>query len=327
MQTLPSTGTITAGAAVVMALVLPLVVQDPYWQHLMVMTGIMIISASAMNLLLGFAGQLNLAHGTFFGVGAYATALLMQKAGLSFWTALPLGCLITAAIGIITGIPTLRTKGHYFPIATMCLGLAIYYVIARWDDFTGGARGIFGVPRPEPLSLPGLGQISFESTLACYYLVLFFAIMTVGVIAALVRYMSGRRLIAIRGNETLAQALGINTMREKVTCFAISTFFAGLAGGLYAGYMGTLMAEQAHFMVSFEILLFIMIGGIGTIAGPIFGAALLYYLMEALQALDEFRLIIFGVTLILCLRFMPFGFMGALDALVIRYKSSKGVQS
>ena len=116
-------------------------------------------------------------------------------------------------------------------------------------------------------------------------------------------------------------------MREKVTCFAISTFFAGLAGGLYAGYMGTLMAEQAHFMVSFEILLFIMIGGIGTIAGPIFGAALLYYLMEALQALDEFRLIIFGVTLILCLRFMPFGFMGALDALVIRYKSSKGVQS
>ena len=114
MQTLPSTRTITAGAAVVMALVLPLVVQDPYWQHLMVMTGIMIISASAMNLLLGFAGQLNLAHGTFFGVGAYATALLMQKAGLSFWTALPLGCLITAAIGIITGIPTLRTKGTTF---------------------------------------------------------------------------------------------------------------------------------------------------------------------------------------------------------------------
>jgi len=327
MQNRPLTGKVPALAAVVVALVLPLLVRDSYWQHLMVMTGISIISASAMNLLLGFAGQLNLAHGTFFGVGAYATALLIQKAGFPFWAALPVSCMMTASLGVLTGIPTLRTRGHYFPIATMCLGIAIYYVIARWDDFTGGARGIFGVPRPEPLAVLFLGELTFESTIACYYLVILFAIFTVAVIAALVKYMSGRRLIAIRGNETLAQALGIDTMREKVICFAVSTFFAGLAGGLYAGYMGTLMAEQAHFLVSFEILLFVMIGGIGTIAGPVFGAVLLYYMIEALHALGEFRLIIFGVTLILLLRFMPYGFMGAIGQLAYRHKTIKGSKS
>jgi len=319
-------GKSVAAGAIFFALLLPLLVRDQYWQHLMVMTGIWIISASALNLLLGGAGQLNLAHGTFFGVGAYATALLIQKAGFPFWAALPTGCLFTAALGMITGIPTLRTKGHYFPIATMCLGIAIYYVIARWDDFTGGACGIFGIPRPEPIPIPFLTTISFDSTLACYYLVLLLAVISVCIIAAITKYISGYRLTAIRGNETLAQSLGINTMREKVICFSISTFFAGLAGGLYAGYMGTLMAEQAHFLLSFDMLLFVIIGGIGTITGPIFGAALVFYLTEALHALNEYRLIIFGVLLILCLRFMPFGFMGAFRTLTQRYKNSKSVK-
>lgn len=312
-------------AAIAAALLLPLVVRDPYWQHFMVMTCIYVISASAMNLLLGFTGQLNLGHGTFFGIGAYATALLIQKAGFPFWMALPGGCLFTAVLGIVTGIPTLRTRGHYFPIATMCLGLAIYYVIARWDELTGGARGIFGLPRPEPIPAPFFGQISFESTAACYYLVLLFAVITLGIITAIVRYMSGRRLVAVRDNEMLAQAVGINTMREKVVCFAVSTFFAGLAGGLYAGYMGTLMAEQAHFLVSFEVLLYVMIGGVGTIAGPVFGAATVYYLIDLLHAMGEFRLIIFGVILILCMRYMPFGLMGLVRAIMYRWKKSRGV--
>jgi branched-chain amino acid transport system permease protein len=315
-----------AVGVVLCALLLPLMVRDQYWQHLLVMTGMWIISASALNLLLGGAGQLNLAHGTFFGVGAYATALLIQKAGFPFWAALPAGSLITAALGIITGLPTLRTKGHYFPIATMCLGIAIYYVIARWDNFTGGACGIFGIPRPEPLPIPFFGAISFESTIACYYLVMFFTVVSVGIIAAILKFVSGYRLIAIRGNETLAQSIGINTMREKVICFSISTFFAGLAGGLYAGYMGTLMAEQAHFLLSFDMLLYVIIGGIGTIAGPICGAMLVFYMAEALHALDEFRLIIFGVILILCLRFMPFGLMGALRTLLQQYKTNKSIE-
>ena len=171
------------GLIVLAAIAAPLFIKGDYPRHIMVMCGIWVISSMGLNLILGYVGQLNLAHGTFFGIGAYATAILMQTLGFSFWVALPLGCLITAAIGFLTGLPTLRTKGHYFPIATMCLGISIYYVMARWDDLTGGARGLFGLPRPDPITLPFVGAISFESTVACYYLVLFFVLLTILVIS------------------------------------------------------------------------------------------------------------------------------------------------
>ncbi len=238
----------------------PFIITGKYQQHIMVMCGIWVIASLALNLILGYTGQLNLAHGTFFGIGAYATALLVQKLGLSFWVALPLGCGITAIFGFLTGLPTLRTKGHYFPISTMCLGIAIYYVIARWEDLTGGARGLFGLPRPDPIPLPFGGVISFESTEACYYLVLVFVFATILIISRLVKSLSGVRLLAIRGNEDLAQSLGIHTMQVKVMSFTLSTLFAGLAGGLFAAYMGTLMAEQAHYLLSFEMLINVMIG-------------------------------------------------------------------
>jgi len=307
-----------------LAIAAPLVVRDEYHRHIMVMCGIWVIAALALNLILGYAGQLNLAHGTFFGIGAYATGLLMQKAGIPFWGALPLGCLITAFMGVVTGIPTLRTKGHYFPIATMCLGIAIYYVIARWDDFTGGARGLFGLPRPEAIPLPFGKEISFDSTIACYYLVLVFVLVTIVVISRLVRSLTGKRLIAIRGNEDLAQSLGINTMRDKVMCFTISTFFAGLAGGVFAAYMGTLMAENAHFLVSFEMLLFVMIGGVATIAGPVVGGIVIPLLTEELQFLGGMRLVVFGLILILTIRFLPFGIVGGLRMAAMRIAGRGG---
>jgi len=305
-------------------LLIPQVIKDEYYLHIFVMSGIWIISALSLNLILGYAGQLNLAQGTFFGIGAYATGLLMQKMGLSFWLALPLGCLFTAAIGFITGLPTLRTRGHYFPIATMCLGIAIYYVIARWDDVTGGARGLFGLPRPDPITLPWLGTISFESTVSCYYLVLFFVVVTIVVIQRLISSLAGKRLIAIRGNEDLAQALGINTMRDKVICFTISTFFAGLAGGLFASYMSSLMAENAHFVTSFEMLLNVMIGGVGTIIGPIIGAIFLPLLSEELHFLGGWRLVVYGLILILTIRFLPFGIVGGIRLAMAKRTGGKG---
>jgi len=298
----------------------PLIITGKYPQHIMVMCGIWVIASLALNLILGYTGQLNLAHGTFFGIGAYATALLVQKMGLSFWLALPLGCAITALFGFLTGLPTLRTKGHYFPIATMCLGIAIYYLIARWDDLTGGARGLFGLPRPDPIPLPFGKEISFETTTACYYLVLFFVFLTILVKSRLVRSLAGKRLIAIRGHEDLAQSLGIDTMQAKILSFTLSTLFAGLAGGLFSAYMGTLMAEQAHYLLSFEMLIYVMIGGIGTMAGPVIGGIFLPILGEILQPLAGFRLILFGLLLILIIRYLPFGIVGGLHAATIYFR-------
>lgn len=307
-------------------LIAPFLITGNYPQHIMVMCGIWVIASLALNLILGYTGQLNLAHGTFFGIGAYATALLVQKVGLSFWVALPLGCGLTALVGFLTGLPTLRTRGHYFPIATMCLGIAIYYLIARWDDLTGGARCLFGLPRPDPIPLPFGTVISFESTRACYYLVLFFVLLTILVQSRLVRSLAGKRLVAIRGNEDLAQSLGIDTMRGKIVSFTLSTLFAGLAGGLFSAYMGTLMAEQAHYLLSFEMLIYVMIGGMGTMAGPIIGGIFLPILGEILQPLAGFRLILFGLLLILIIRYFPFGIMGGLRAAGMYFRQKAGAK-
>jgi len=305
-------------------IIAPLIITGRYPQHIMVMCGIWVIASLALNLILGYTGQLNLAHGTFFGIGAYATALLVQKAGFSFWAALPLGCGITAVFGFLTGLPTLRTKGHYFPIATMCLGIAIYYVIARWEDLTGGARGLFGLPRPDPIPLPFGVVISFESTVACYYLVLFFVFVTILILSRLVKSLAGVRLLAVRGNEDLAQSLGINTMQAKVLSFTLSTLFAGLAGGLFGAYMGTLMAEQAHYLLSFELLINVMIGGVGTLAGPIIGGILLPILGEILQPLAGFRLILYGLVLILVIQFLPLGIAGGWRAAGMYWSQRRG---
>jgi branched-chain amino acid transport system permease protein len=300
------------GLLVLIAVIAPLFITGDYPRHLMVMCGIWVISAMGLNLILGYVGQLNLAHGTFFGIGAYATALLIQGLGFSFWLALPVGCLITALLGFLTGLPTLRTKGHYFPIATMCLGISIYYVIARWDDLTGGARGLFGLPRPDPIRLPGVGELTFDSTLSCYYLALFFVLITFLAISRLTRSLVGKRLAAIRGNEILAQSVGINTMWDKVVFLSISTLIAGLSGGLYAAYMGSLMADQASFLGSFETLMNVMIGGMGTLAGPIIGGILLPVLTETLHFLGGLRLVVYGILLILIMGFLPQGIVGGI---------------
>jgi branched-chain amino acid transport system permease protein len=307
------------GLLILLALIAPLFITGDYPRHIMVMCGIWVISSMGLNLILGYVGQLNLAHGTFFGIGAYSTALLVQGLGLSFWLALPLGCLITAILGFLTGLPTLRTRGHYFPITTMCLGICIYYVIARWDELTGGARGLFGIPRPKPIPLPFVGEVSFDTTLACYYLVLFFVFLTMLAIFRFARSLVGKRLAAIRGNENLAQSVGINTMQDKVVFLSISTLIAGLAGGLYAAYMGSLMAEQAHFLGSFEMLLNVMIGGVGTMAGPIIGGILLPILTEAFHFLGGLRLVVYGALLILIMGFLPQGIAGGLRSVALHY--------
>lgn len=314
------------GFLILTAISAPLFITGDYSRHIMVMCGIWVISSMGLNLILGYVGQLNLAHGTFFGIGAYATALLIQGLGFSFWLALPVGCLITAILGFLTGLPTLRTKGHYFPIATMCLGISIYYVIARWDALTGGASGLFGLPRPNPIPLPFGREVTFDSTVSCYYLVLFFALLTLLVISRFTRSLVGKRLAAIRGNENLAQSVGINTMRDKVIFLSISTLIAGLAGGLYAAYMGSLMAEQAHFLGSFEMLLNVMIGGVGTLAGPIIGGILLPILTETLHFLGGLRLVVYGILLILIMGFLPQGIAGGLRLATQYYEQRRAVK-
>ncbi len=294
------------------SLALPLVVKDRYILHIVILICIWGISAQSMNLIMGYTGQANLALGGFFGIGAYATALLMLKVGINFWPALLLGALLTALIGFLIGLPTLRTKGSYFAIGTLCFNVIVFIAVERWESLTEGARGVMGIPGPSPIPLPFGFSLSFESLPAMYFLVLAFLLLTILVIYRVVRSLVGRSLMAVRENEDLSNSIGINTMKAKLLAFVLSTFLVGIAGGLYAVYIGFLDPEITSHHVTFEVLLFVVLGGIGTIWGPLVGAIVITILGELLHYLDAYRLVVYGLMLVLFIIFLPEGIVGGL---------------
>ncbi|MBN1381083.1 MAG: branched-chain amino acid ABC transporter permease [Deltaproteobacteria bacterium] len=310
--------------AVIAALLVPLFIENRYVYHLLIMACIWGIAATSMNLIMGYAGQVNLAHGAFFGIGAYAAGLLTLKLGFSFWGALPFACIIAAIFGLLVGLPALRTKGSYFAIGTLCFGVIVTVIIDRWDTLTEGQRGLMGIPSPENIPLPFGSAITFENNMvATYYLLLLFLILTVLIIYRIAGSLSGRTFKAVRENEDLAASIGISPFRTKLIAFIASTFFAGLAGALYASYIGFLSPEISDFHVTFEILIYTMIGGIGTMAGPIIGAMILPVISETLHALAAYRMVAYGILLVMVIIFFPSGIAGGIKLLRARWASSK----
>ncbi len=289
---------------------LPVFVQAKYPLHLLIMVGIWSIAASGLNLILGYTGQGSLGHAAFFGIGAYASALLMLKLGLSFWFALPLACCTAALFGFLIGLPALRTRGSYFAIATLGFNIIITIIIEHWEGFTQGGAGISGIPKPDPLDLPFVGKLPFTSMAAQYYLVLFFLVLTLFLIHRIVHSPVGKTYLAIRGGEPLAESLGINAMGNKLVSFTTSAFFAGLAGSLYASYHGFISPDTSNFHIGFDLLIYLLVGGVSTMAGPIIGAVIMTLIPESLQFLLEYRIIFYGGFLILIVIFLPKGLVG-----------------
>ena len=310
--------------AVLAALMIPLFIESRYIYHLLIMACIWGIAATAMNLIMGFTGQVNLAHGAFFGIGAYTSGLLMLKLGFAFWVALPLACVTASIFGLLVGMPALRTKGAYFAIGTLCFGVIVTVIIDRWEALTEGQRGLLGIPTPEAIPLPFGLTITFEyNMVATYYLFLAFLVLTVLVIYRIARSLSGRTFKAVKENEDLAATIGISPFRTKLIAFVASTFFAGLAGALYASYLGFLSPEISDFHVTFEILIYTMIGGIGTMAGPIIGAIILPVISETLHALAAYRMVAYGLMLVVVMIFVPSGIVGGLKLLWAKLTSDK----
>jgi len=296
---------------IVAALIVPLFVPNRYTFQVVIMCCLMAVGALSFNLLLGFTGQASLAHGAFFGIGAYGASLLTINLGWSFWIALPAGAAISALIGMIVGIPTLRTRGAYFAIATMCLGEIITLIAGNWMELTGGHNGLIGIPTPTPINIPGIVNISFDNQTAQYYLVLLFLLLVIFFMRRLVYSLKGLTFMAIRNNELLAEAVGINTFQTKLLSFVVSTFIVGLAGGIYASLIGSISPSVASLKVTFDFLLMTLLGGMATLAGPIIGAFGLLVLMEYLQFLQEYQMIIFGALLVVVIVYFPRGFFGA----------------
>ncbi|MEW6323315.1 MAG: branched-chain amino acid ABC transporter permease [Acidobacteriota bacterium] len=299
--------------ALAASVVAPLVVPNEYYLQVLTQAYIWAIMACGLNVILGFAGQLSLAHAGFFGVGAYTTALLLTKAGVSFWLGLPAAIVLCSAAGYVVGSICLRSQGHYFAIFTLAVGIIFHLVIQKWESLTHGHVGVIGIPGPG-----SLGPISFESTLARSYLVLACLVATLAVTARLLASPVGRTMLAARDNEALAASVGIDVMATKRMAFTVSAALAGLAGGLYAGFIGFLGPEAASVEVMFNSLLYVIVGGLGSLSGPVTGTLVVYGLSQVLQVLHDYHMVIFGIALVLLIRFMPDGLAGAVAALMGR---------
>lgn len=298
-----------------LALLFPLLGPSRLVFTMLILSGIWSIATLGLNLILGYTGQASLAHGAFFGIGAYAVGIMTTRLGLSFWIALPLAALLSAVIGFLIGLPTLRTKGAYFAISTLAFGIIVFVIAGNWVALTGGHMGLPAIPRPNPIPLPLAGELNFTSPAARYYLVLFFLLLTLWVMHRVVFSLQGYSFMAIRNNENLAEAVGINTFRNKLLSFVVANFFAGLAGGLYAMQLGALSPFITHHVLTFNLIIYLILGGVATLAGPIVGAITVPFIVDALFAIGPYRMVIFGILLIVSIIYFPRGLMGGLTSI------------
>ncbi len=211
-----------------------------------------------------------------------------------------------AGIGWPIGFVSLRLKGHYFSIFTLCVGYIMFLVIEKWESLTHGTVGIIGVPAPT-----GIGSLTFDSPRTLYYLVFFFLVLGTWLMHRIVRSLLGRTFEAIRNSDELAESLGINLMRNKLLAFLLSVFYAGMAGGLYAGFVRFLGPGLAGVENSFDMTMYMLVGGLGTLVGPLLGSLMVPWLTQYLQFLQEYRFIVFGPILILLVIFVPHGIVGS----------------
>jgi len=293
-----------------------------YYLHIFVMAGIHAMLAISLGLIIGFTGQVSLCHAAFYGIGAYGSALASLTLGLPFWLAMWAGGLSAGVLSYALGRLVLRLRGHFLAITTAFFGVLVTVVLNNWVSVTKGPMGIPGIPRP---GLPVfLGSwTTFESRVSYYYLVVAFVAGIAYLAYRIVGSRLGRALIAIRENEELAQSLGIETMRYKVFAFTLGGGLAGVAGAFYAHYI--LFISPVTFTIgeSINILVMVVFAGMTTLAGPIIGAAILTILPELLRMAGALRLVIYGLTLMAFIVWMPQGIVGAVRELTTRTRTGK----
>ena len=298
------------GLGALLALTLPFWLANPYFLHVVIMAGIFGVLALSLNLLLGYTGQLSLGHAAFFGIGAYTSALLTLRLEWSFWLALPGAVALTALAGWLIGRLALKLRGAYFVLVTISFAGVISLVSVNWMELTNGPLGLPGVPAPE------LGPWSLRTKPAYYYLVLAGVVLSYVVCRRLVRSRIGRAFLALRENEPLAESVGVDVTHYLVLAAVVSAGLAGLAGSLYAHYTRFVSPEVFLFTYTVTMVVMVVAGGKGTLAGPLVGALLFTALPEALRLATswQWQMLAYGVLLVLLVFFLPRGIVPALAA-------------
>jgi len=263
------------------------------------------VLAGSYDLLTGYTGPLTFCHGAFYGIGAYTSALLTLKAGLPFWVAFPLSGAMVFVFAVIIGYPGLRLRGHYFAVTTFFFAHFMYLVILNSIGLTNGPMGLGGIKPPE-----GFLGISFSGLKASYYLIFIYGVIVIVGLWLFIRSGVGKLLVTIRENEELSEAIGVNTAFYKVLAFSIGAGVAGLTGSLFAHFFRLLHPTTFAWMTSEMVVIMSLVGGLGTLIGPIIGAGIVTLILELMRFAPELRMIIWSVALIAVLMIEPKGLMG-----------------
>jgi branched-chain amino acid transport system permease protein len=268
---------------------------DDYIQATIVTIGINIILAVSLNLITGFTGQFSLGHAGFMSIGAYATALMTIRFPTvwGFLAGLAIGAVAAALVGLLVGLPTLRLRGDYLAIATLGMAEIIRVAFLNLDDLTNGAAGLFGMPR-----------------VVNWTWLFVFVAATVVLIGNYLRSVPGRDSIAVREDEIAAVSIGVNAVRAKTMAFVIGAAFGALAGGLYASYFYFIEPNSFGFLKSIDILVIVVLGGLGSLSGSVIAAILLALVSTFLQPFPEIRMVIYGLVLVIIMVFRPQGLLG-----------------
>lgn len=293
----------------VLAALFPLLVGNQYALHIGIMVLFYAVLATSLNLIVGYVGEFSLGHTAFLGLGAYAAALLSLRLGLPMWATIPLAGAISALFGAAIGAITLRLRGPYFVIITLAFAEVLRIIANNWVGLTNGPMGLSGVVQP--------ALLADASPLAAkrfyFYLALAIAVVALYLAYRFVYSNNGRAAVTVRENRYVAQSVGIQPFAYAMRAFVLGAFLAGLAGGFYAHYITFVGANVFGFAFMVSMIIMVLIGGKGTLVGPLVGALLITVLNEYLREFQELRMSLFGLIVIGVVLFLPNGLMGFLN--------------
>jgi branched-chain amino acid transport system permease protein len=298
---------------------MPLITQEPYTFHILCLIGINVIFACSLNAILN-VGELNLAHAAFMGIGAYSSTLLVMRLNLSFWVAMPLAMILAAIVSLFIGSITLRFKGAYFLLFTFLFAELIRVLLSNFGvSLFGGIPGITNIPGPS-IYIGNLVRIHFSSKIHFYYLILILTLFTIFVMRRIDQSRIGMVFKAISQSDVLAESIGISSMKFKILGCALGCFFAGMAGSLYAHFVGIITPPDFAVHAVLTPIAYVVIGGIGSVLGPVIGTVFLMMLSHFfLRQFGFYEMLIYGVIIVLIIRFMPEGLISLPRRLQMRF--------
>ena len=303
--------------AAVVAL-LPILFPDNYYVTVVGVTVLLnAILAVGLNLLMGYAGQISLGHAGFFGIGAYTSAILTTRYGWNPWPAILAGMALTGTLSFVVARPILRLKGHYLAMATLGLGIIINIILVQTEGLTGGPDGMGGIPT---LSLFGW---AVDTDLRWYIVLGGVMLLVVWLALNIIDSRSGRALRALHGSEVAAEMMGIDTTATKTGVFVLAALTASLAGSLFSHQQAFVSPDSFSFFFSIELVTMVVLGGMASTWGAIFGALVITFLPELLVVFEDYEVMIFGAILMLMMIFLPQGVFVGLQELVLRWRRQR----